>query len=80
MPRPSLTAALANLADLRRLRKSLDAERSARVRSEDRQLASILRQINVDRLNVDQAIRDAEGLVSWLLAERVKTANPRGGS
>ena len=85
MPRLSLTAALANLADLRRLRKSLDAERSATVRGEDRTVRGedrqrvliLLRQIDVDRLNVNRAIRDALDLVARLLAERARAANRR---
>jgi hypothetical protein len=80
MPCPSLTAALAALTDLQRLRKSLAAEQSATVRGEDPRRALVLQQIGVDRINVERAIRDALDLVTRLLAERVRAANPRAGS
>ena len=66
MPRPSLTAALARLAELRDLRQKLVITRLRLVAGADRDRAERLAEIEADRLAVEREIRRARSVVEFL--------------
>src|SRR6266851_1419672 len=70
MPRPSLTTALARLADLRAERKRRARDRFKLVAGDHEDRAAWIRQVDAWRAEVDEEIRHTKALVARLIAKR----------
>ena len=70
MPRPSLTTALARLAELRDERKRRDRERLKVVAGDWEDRAALICQVDQWRAELDEEIRQTKAEVARLQAER----------